>query len=448
MKRITLWTIAMTVAMGLVLPVAAQVKRLPRKEESAADKAASTSAAHLAILAKQLPAALAQLNSPDERQQAKSEKQLDALAKESADLAKLLPESKDQLHARNLEIQVYSALAHRARVGRQEREASYRVGQLRTAALGARDISAPNAQMIGEFWLLQADLFDINRSSNDTNVRQRRAMERLERFLNAQDEASKRKWKAKTEAQPGSLDAVAEKLGSDMNTQVALALLTFYDQRGISDRAQVLSKKVSEFDDLTEPQKQQVDQIAAGTDVVGQHFQANLKLSHGKIWSSEKHQGKVVLVNFYADWFVPSLKSHERVKAIAASLQVRGVSLLSVQMPNNNELLALAGAIAPGAGQGQGSAVRSASPSPKPAKPAPDAGADLAPIRRKAKPWPVYQEGPGQVSLTRMFAVQSLPRFVLIDTKGKVHAVASSLAILEQLDSILPKPEAKKEVSP
>ena len=111
---------------------------------------------------------------------------LDALAKHSQKLAGSLKDSNAKLQARQIQLEAYNALASQARLSRDKREASYRVLQLRSAARSTREIASPNARTLGDFWLLHADLFEINQADADRAVRGRRATERMEKFLKDQ----------------------------------------------------------------------------------------------------------------------------------------------------------------------------------------------------------------------------------------------------------------------
>jgi len=312
---------------------------------------------NLDTLARRLSSILAQLDSAGEAEKESNQKKmrarllrtLDELAKQSGRFAEITKESTAKLQARQFQLEAYNALATEARRGKDTREASYRVLQLRSAARSTRDIAAPEARALGDFWLLHADLFEINQADAPLRIRQRRAMERMEHFLAEQgwlgeskrkrtgfDDFKKTDEKNKPAAKgnpvPGSAVAGSAASGSNgaadvgdtkasdelrrkIGRQVLLGLLRLHEQQGLTQSSRRLIDQIKSSSLVDAQLHRQVTQRFAQADVIGRSFQANLRLSDGTIWSSEKHRGKPVLIVFHADWYAPSVKAKEKLIA-------------------------------------------------------------------------------------------------------------------------------------
>ncbi|MEX1089823.1 MAG: hypothetical protein WEC36_11455 [Phycisphaeraceae bacterium] len=355
--------------------------------------AQSPSSPDLARVQAELESALVALGLPDEATRKAAAQQLDRLAQTSASLATLSPLPDDKLAARNLELQAYNTLAQQAQQDAQPAEVNRRVAQMRQTVDDVKQSTDPQAQALGEFWNLQADLVQINQSGQSQDGRQKAAIGRLERFL----------------ARP---EAVGQNtLGHGITGQAALTLLRLYDQRGMSDKACRLAEQLAR-DPECEPQvKAALEEGFACCAALGQRFDANLATRDGGTWKSSQHLGRFVLIHFYADWFAPGAEDLEALRAAR-------------QRPGNKPALTiLSVCVATPAGKAQD----------QPAAPKAMAGID----------WPIYDEGPQQVSLSRMFAVRSLPRYVLLDRLGRVMAIGGSPAILEQIGDTGKPPPAK-----
>ena len=216
------------------------------------------------------------------------DQQLIEVAERSGELARSDIEARQQLDASNIELRAYNALANDALRTDHQGEASFRLAQLRSAAEEAGDIPADDAELTGAFWLLNADLIDINRNADALLDRQFQAIARLEAFL---EEATEQ-------------DAAPSPIIMD----VKLGLLQLYAQAGQSDKACALLAELEEVDDP------RTEEAAAICERIGEPA------------GYDQHLGEVVLLTFYEtaeppDVGLPDAVVHERVAIEAETLE-------------------------------------------------------------------------------------------------------------------------------
>ncbi len=426
--------------------VSGQHLEKPTPQQSLFRKSAPQSSAHAAMLAAlraQLQTLIAQAGVPDKAKRATANKQLDAVAMQSAELAKQLKDDRQRLEARYVELAARNVLLKDAQSRGDKREQSYQAGQLRTAAWSAKRLKLAPAGALGDFWLLQADLHDLNMSTEKLNERQRGAIELMERFLRAQGASVQRESEEQLPrarsnvVRGGANNGVAEQRDREdaaakqtIVRDVRVALLRLYDQQGRSvDAARLLAQL------QPQPARRYGDKSDAlfgqysYTNLIGQQFDANLRLGRDAagtpiVWSSRDRLGKVVLIHFWSPSFEPTTRAFRALKSAVDRHKASGFEVHSVRVADpvaRQRTLAKATSQPDDADAVTRTATAATKPAGTPA----------------ALAWPNYNEGPGQVSLQRMFAVRSLPRYVLIDRRGRVAAVAGSLAILDQVPGLL-----------
>lgn len=105
---------------------------------------------------------------------------LDRLIVDATQLANVTEPGPLQLQALSLQMQ-----ATYQRIVRfpKDTEVDRRLSRLRAAARRAKAIDQPTAGAVGDFWLMTADLFDVNRSALDATARRRQTRQLLEAHL-------------------------------------------------------------------------------------------------------------------------------------------------------------------------------------------------------------------------------------------------------------------------
>jgi len=319
---------------------------------------------------------------------------LDHLAKQLARSVHTLTNPIAQLRARALQLRVYYAFAS---IAQDKAQLDYRLSQLRVAAWETKQIPVPDAQAIGDFGLLHADLFDINSSDNPLDDQQTRAIGKLQTFINDHLES------------PSSADVLSALKSA------SLALLALLDQQGLSnDARQVVNQLRSR---LTPPDAQLaaiLDNQYRYCETIGQQFQAHLRTDDGKPWSTDTYRGKPILLHFWAPWAKDSVKAFKQLAATRAQYQAYGLEILSIS------------SLAVNAKKTGDNFVNNTV---------------SLPVTR----WPKVTLEPQDPDLFNILKISSLPRFVLIGPDGRVAAAGTTLAILDQVHpskpSIPPAPD-------
>jgi hypothetical protein len=110
----------------------------------------------------------------------KIQRQLDFLNDNAAKLAEVAQTDKEKLYARNVELNGRYA---RVNMFAEAPDVDAELGRLRAAARRVKALYTPEAGAIGDFWLMTADLFDINRLQVPLAERQRQAAQVLDEYL-------------------------------------------------------------------------------------------------------------------------------------------------------------------------------------------------------------------------------------------------------------------------
>ena len=138
--------------------------------------------------------------------------QLETLADETERLADQLNNPAEKLQAMDIRQKALFELAWKAKNSGKVRDLAYHVGQLRSAALAISQLDTHQAGIAGGYWLLQADLFDINAASVGQFAMAKLRIERMEAFIG--------RWSEKNGKENGIV------------SQVKVGLLREYDESG------------------------------------------------------------------------------------------------------------------------------------------------------------------------------------------------------------------------
>jgi hypothetical protein len=275
------------------------------------------------------------------------------------------------------ETQSQYALAQQARARHDAREASFWIDQLRTSALIAKQSPVPGTDAFGDRWLLQADMLNIRHLPSDLESRQRQAIFRLERYIAEQEQPN---------LSPSDTRTAAVR-------DAKVVLLGLYDQRGQSRQARAL------YEQLLASQPELTPALHEGfgyLEQLGQPVEGVVfRTDRGEPWSVTANRGNVVLIHFWSDWYEPSGFMFDALRSMYQRYKDKRVAMLSVNVSS------LAAGVA-----GRAS-------------------------------WPTARLTVQEVAGLRGIGVSSLPRLVLIDGQGRLAAVGSSLAVLDQVGPLV-----------
>ncbi len=312
-------------------------------------------------------------------------KQLDQIIAQCSNTPTLLSNPDLQLEAAAIALQVHHTLSLQAK---DLQTAHDRISRLQALAWKVKKTNSPAASVLGDYWLLQAAMFDIHRAETEADARQRLTIERLEKFIEEHTPPTSDQHNPQTATHQSIL------------TNIKLALLGLYDHRGMSAQARHLVNELQQSLDYDDPTQQYLNDWFGYCTVIGQHFDAKLMTNHGQSWASQAHRGRTVLLHFWSDAIEPSVEAVESLKTQYPDLHSRGLDVLSVRVGPTD--------------------------APQP--------------QTLTTDWPTCAEQNSRASLSTLFHIRSLPRFVLIDPHGKVTAIAASLSILEQAQPLLADP--------
>ena len=345
-----------------------------------AERAGVLSPPELAVLRSQLERALADLGVVAGAGRERVSEHLEVVARRSIELAGDLSEPSQKGEAESFLLQARYAQAEQARRLEQADTASIRVGQLRSGAWRIKQHGVAHAETLGDFWLLQADLFDINRSGLDLDRRQLGAIRHIEAFLRNREAAGR-----------GKKTAVDEPA---MLQQVQLALLQLYDQRGRSTQVSDLVQRMKQSPHTDHDLRAEMDRRFGYVGWIGKPFDVNFTTAEGEVWSAANHLGKVIVLSFWTDGSLAAGAGPALRRRLAAELRLDRPGLVHVPV---------------WIGDGVG------------------AGRVLG--RR------IYREQDGR-DVSRRFGIRSIPRFILVDREGRVAAVGGA-TIRDTLDELV-----------
>jgi tetratricopeptide (TPR) repeat protein len=301
-----------------------------------------------------------------------------------ADIRRFAAEHRDLVQRHLLmrsEIESQVALARQSRLRGEVRETSFWLDQIRTSALIAKQSEVPGADAFGDFWLLQADLFNIRQLPLDLDSRQRQAIGRLERFIREQ---------------------ISGRL-SDSDTRRAvvrdarLALLALYDSRGQSRRARDLYEQIINIDPhLAVTLADSFGYLAH----LGEPVDFTVTTHRGQSWSLQQHQGHVVIIHFWSDAFEPSEQVFDALRGAFEQYRDQRLALLSVNV-----------------------------------------GGPTRTVTGRAA-WPTAYVSIEAAQGLHRLGIWALPRFMLLDRHGRLIAVGSSTTMLDQVGALVAEAQA------
>lgn len=350
-------------------------------------------------LRRELQRVLVQLGVSTAGQHELDAKRLAELADQSEKLAKDLNRPDRQLEAQNLVMRARYVQAQQAQRFNREAEASVRIAQLRSGAWQTMANSATNARPVGDFWLLQADLFDINRAALDRNQRQISTITRIERFLSQRDRANK--------------DRPSDGEEQAMLLEVRLALLRLYDERGLSNKVKALVGQIKKSPHADSAVRAALDRWFGYVDQVGKPIgdelltvmrQYRIGVQQHPLRTQEKYPdqpnagngGEVTIILFQtADMLEKMVPGQTRPHWLNVVLHRRPVV--------DGMIIAIGDTVGDWIKQSIG---------------------------------PVYMETLKDRKFSRRFAVRTVPRYVLIDHTGKVAAVGGVM-IGDEVDRLI-----------
>lgn len=274
---------------------------------------------------------------------ADTREQLEAIASRSGDVQRQAVPGESQTQAANVQLRAYNALAQEAQVEKRSVDAGFRVQQLRHAAKQANEAAREGGRegggktqgrLVGDFWLLLADLIEINAGGGDLRweeQRQAAAIEKLNAFVTGHAEAEG--------GEKGEGGAGADGHAMLIQTRVALAELLARAGRNEAacDQIEALGKAL---EDLPRETRQRLEPAAAACAVIGrvakldglQRNPANDLVqnaedaegkggeSRGEPWSLASLRGKVVVLSMFdasTEDAVPWREAPDRTPALA-----------------------------------------------------------------------------------------------------------------------------------
>jgi len=322
-----------------------------------------------------LQQAVAELQSPGQSNIQGKVEVLDTLASRCSMLAGKLPDGPERLEAQNGILQIRYIQAEHARRQDKERDAAFRVGQLRAAAWQLKQHPGNPAAQVADRWLLLADLFDINRTAMARNHRQRGTIQRLEQFLATHRTSPVTKYDQQT-----------------LTTRnIEQALLRLYDQRGMCAKVGQLIEHMKTDEPDNHDLHSQLHWHYAYLPQIGRKLNVKIKSSDGAEWPLDQSRKGVLLIVFWSPTDIANAQD------LLGELQTdrQDVSVLNI----------LVGDLA--------------------------ANTDFT-----TWPEPLCTDQEAVEKLAHLLSVRSVPRVAIIDHDGQVAAVGGP-AIHDRLDKII-----------
>lgn len=186
---------------------------------------------------------------------------LDALATRSGQLADAADDDVAALDARIVQASAYHALALDSIAGGKASLAGLRLVQLRSTANAMRRLDTPDAKLVGDGWLLVADLIDANRNARSEAEAQIGAMAQMERFVSLHGDAD-----------------------APMVGDVKYALMRVCDQAGENSRAMELLEQLQPTLAEDDPRGPVLAAVAENARFVGQAIDPTLRSEASDRW--------------------------------------------------------------------------------------------------------------------------------------------------------------------
>jgi|GEM_PF-6544470 len=301
---------------------------------------------------------------------------LDEVQQHAQRLARTASSRADRFAAVKIRMQACYLLADHSRQQGAIRQATYRLGQVRSEAWRLTQSKEPAQQVVGEFWLMQTDLSEINRLTPKLEERQAEVIERVERFVSRQVRYGER-------VDPDAIAVVQ---------QARLSLLPLYDQRGMSNKICETASLLKQLHPRDRTMHDMLDSRYAYCELLNQPIDVQLDLVDGRRWSMRQQKGKAVVLYF---WPGPTV-GLDSASELAELLSNESVSVLLIDLSHAYE----------------------------------------SGLALPARPWATYRPMAGGPDLVGLFDVRTLPRFVLIDSHGKVDSIGGQ-SITERLKNLI-----------
>ena len=319
--------------------------------------------------------AVAELTKPCESEVEGEIEDLDALVSRCTALADELPDGPERLESQNGLLQTRFVQAQLAHQQKKNRNAAIRMGQLRTAAWQLKQHPDSPAAQVADRWLLQADLFDINRAALDHNHRQRQVIKRLEQFLVVH--------RAAPVALAGKQTLTTRDIGR--------ALLRLYDQRGMCAEVGQLIEQIKAGDPQNHDRHRQLHRQYGYLKQIGNPLQITVTSSDGVEWRLDQPRDGVLLIAFWS----PADATNPQKLLGELQTDRQGVTVLNALV---------------------GSMTENADPS--------------------KWPMPVCADQQAVGQLLNQLSVRSVPRMAIIDHNGEVASIGGP-AIRDRLDELI-----------
>ena len=312
-----------------------------------------------------------------------------AVALRSSALDRSLDDGPQRLAANQLRMRAYNALAQQALQSQRPVATSFRLAQLRDVAKQTKAIQTIDADITGDYWLLLADLIDINRTTLGLRKRQAQAIDRLAAFVHAQPPG------------PGPESPIV--------VEAKLALVRLYDQAGQGRAAGALLKPVALALGPNDPRRAELQAIDVRYQKLGSPVRFTVDTADGGVWSSADYLGRAVLVHLY-DRKSPGLPA--AIDELLAARREHSPSTLAVLSVD------LGG-------------------------PAQEATASVADVT-----WPRVEAKNIDPSVLDVLGVCAVPWFVLLDAEGRIAATAATTEILDHAARLLAPESGDTTVGP
>jgi len=316
--------------------------------------------------------------------------QLEDLSQQCRTLATKLSGQTDRLESAHVALKIRYCLV----AGESDTQLALdRIDQLRVFARWTKQLGCQEAEELGRFWLLQADLIRMKFDSMNIDAYQRQVMVRLERYisrpkLTATDVVVNNKT---------GLNGSHSPVVSSMLEAAKSALVRIYHQIGATDRACDLAVQLRAcMHRGNKAGRTYLDRVIEDCSLLGLRFEAQCITDDGLVWSSAAHRGNLVLLHFWASWAMPSVEMVDQLRFRYAKLNQCGLSILSVSLDAQQQ-----------------------------------DDADCLSVD-----WPTVSKKSGHAQLSDLFQITSLPTFVLIDRRGHVAAVGGSLGVLDGAEGL------------
>ncbi len=294
----------------------------------------------------------------------------------------------ERLEAAQLRMCAAYLLASTARQRGLMRDMANWLGQIRAQAWRVTQLKHPAAGAVGEYWLMQTELMEINRLAQDRQQNQLQLTDRLEQYVQRQVRYGEH------------LPPRAQR--TVLGTRITLMQL--YDELGRTRQLRQLLEQVAQAPGVEADTVAQLRRRYHYVNLLDQPVTLELGLLDGRTWNSVTDLGATLTVLYFWPGYdfleshyphLHELLRHERVKVVMIDSS---------------------------------------------------GSADPA-LQQMASPWARHRPRPGDASLLERFEVRQLPRFVVLNADGRVAALGGP-GIGAELAEMLAQPVAAPASTP